>query len=114
MQNARQALTVSDLTRKIKQILESGFPSIAVQGEISNFKRHSSGHLYFTLKDEGAQLPCVMWRSRASGLSLVPEDGMKVIAGGRITVYEVRGSYQLDVQSIVSSARVNSRRRSKS
>ena len=100
MQNTRQPLTVSDLTRKIKQILESGFPSIAVQGEISNFKHHSSGHLYFTLKDEGAQLPCVMWRSRASVLPFVPEDGMKVIAGGRITVYEVRGSYQLDVQSI--------------
>jgi exodeoxyribonuclease VII large subunit len=97
---ARPPLTVSDLTRKIKQILESGFPAIAVQGEISNFKHHSSGHLYFTLKDEGAQLPCVMWRSRASGLSFVPEDGMKVIAGGRISVYEVRGSYQLDVQSI--------------
>jgi exodeoxyribonuclease VII large subunit len=100
MQNARQALSVSELTKKIKQILESGFPSIAVQGEISNFKRHSSGHLYFTLKDEGAQLPCVMWRSRASGLSLVPADGMKVIAGGRISVYEVRGSYQLDVQAL--------------
>ncbi|HTY58488.1 MAG TPA: exodeoxyribonuclease VII large subunit [Bacteroidota bacterium] len=100
MQNARQPLTVSDLTRKIKQILESGFPSIAVQGEISNFKRHSSGHLYFTLKDEGAQLPCVMWRSRAATLPFVPEDGMKVIAGGRISVYEVRGSYQLDAQSI--------------
>jgi exodeoxyribonuclease VII large subunit len=100
MQTARQPLTVSDLTRKIKQILESGFPSIAVQGEISNFKHHSSGHLYFTLKDEGAQLPCVMWRSRVPGLPFVPEDGMKVIAGGRITVYEVRGSYQLDVQSM--------------
>jgi exodeoxyribonuclease VII large subunit len=100
MLNARPPLTVSDLTRKIKQILESGFPSIAVQGEISNFKHHSSGHFYFTLKDESAQLPCVMWRSRAGGLSFVPEDGMKVIAGGRISVYEVRGSYQLDVQSI--------------
>lgn len=100
MQNVRQALTVSDLTRKIKQILESGFPSIAVQGEISNFKRHSSGHLYFTMKDEAAQLPCVMWRSRAAVLSFMPSDGVKVIASGRISVYEVRGSYQLDVQSL--------------
>ena len=100
MLNARQPLTVSDLTRKIKQILESGFPATAVQGEISNFKHHSSGHLYFTLKDEGAQLPCVMWRSRASALQFLPGDGMKVTAGGRITVYEVRGSYQLDVQTI--------------
>ena len=100
MLNSRPPLTVSDLTRKIKQILESGFPSVAVQGEISNFKHHSSGHYYFTLKDEGAQLPCVMWRSRASVLPFIPEDGMKVIAAGRITVYEVRGSYQLDVQSV--------------
>ena len=100
MLNARPPLTVSDLTRKIKLILESGFPSIAVQGELSNFKHHSSGHLYFTLKDEGAQLPCVMWRSRAAGLSFMPEDGMKLVAGGRISVYEVRGSYQLDVQSL--------------
>ncbi len=100
MQNVRQALTVSDLTRKIKQILESGFPSIAVQGEISNFKRHSSGHLYFTMKDDAAQLPCVMWRSRAAVLSFMPGDGVKVIASGRITVYEVRGSYQLDVHAI--------------
>ena len=100
MQNVRQALTVSELTRKIKQILESGFPSIAVQGEISNFKRHSSGHLYFTMKDEAAQLPCVMWRSRAAVLSFLPSDGLKAIASGRISVYEVRGSYQLDVQSL--------------
>ncbi|HUI11689.1 MAG TPA: exodeoxyribonuclease VII large subunit [Bacteroidota bacterium] len=93
-------MSVSELTRKIKQILESGFPSITVQGEVSNFKRHSSGHLYFTLKDASAQLPCVLWRSRAAGLRFAPEDGMSVVAAGRITVYEVRGSYQLDVQSM--------------
>jgi len=93
-------LSVSELTRKIKQILESGFPAVTVQGEISNFKRHTSGHLYFTLKDAGAQLPCVLWRSRAAGLSFAPEDGLTVVATGRISVYEVRGSYQLDVQSM--------------
>ena len=97
---ANLPLTVSDLTRKIKQILESGFPGVTVQGEISNFKRHSSGHLYFTLKDAGAQLPCVLWRSRAAALPFAPEDGMIALATGRITVYEVRGNYQLDVQSM--------------
>ena len=93
-------LTVSELTRKIKQVLESGFPAATVQGEISNFKRHTSGHLYFTLKDASAQLPCVLWRSRAAALRFAPEDGMTVVAAGRITVYEVRGNYQLDVQSM--------------
>ncbi len=71
-----------------------------MEGEISNFKQHTSGHLYFTLKDEGAQLPAVMWRSRVASLTFPPEDGMKVIARGSITVYPPRGSYQLDVEQI--------------
>ena len=93
-------LTVSDLTRRIKQRLEAGFPSVSVQGEVSNFKRHTSGHLYFTLKDETAQISAVMWRSRAAFLSFLPEDGMKIIVNGRITVYEVRGNYQIEVGSM--------------
>ncbi len=89
-------LSVTDITRQIKGVLESGFPNILVQGEISNFKLHSSGHLYFTLKDEGAQLSAVMWRSRANQLLFKPTDGMKIIARGNISLYEPRGSYQLD------------------
>ncbi|MBI2428703.1 MAG: exodeoxyribonuclease VII large subunit [Ignavibacteriales bacterium] len=89
-------LSVSDITRQIKGVLELGFPNILVQGEISNFKLHSSGHLYFTLKDEGAQISAVMWRSRVNQLLFRPTDGMKVIARGNISVYEPRGSYQLD------------------
>jgi len=100
MLNAQSPLTVSDITRRIKQLLEGGFPSVVVQGELSNVKRHSSGHLYFTLKDEGAQLSGVMWRSRVSALKFVVQDGAKVVAAGRITVYEPRGNYQLDVQSM--------------
>ena len=96
----QQQCTVTDITRRIKQILESGFSSVIVVGEISNFKRHSSGHLYFTLKDEGAQLSAVLWRSRAAALRFAPEDGTKVICSGRITVYEPRGNYQIDVQSM--------------
>jgi len=92
--------SVTDLTRKIKGTLEEGFSRIAVQGELSNFKHHSSGHLYFTLKDEHAQIQCVMWRSRVPALSVTPQDGMKMIARGNITVYEVRGNYQLDVSSL--------------
>jgi exodeoxyribonuclease VII large subunit len=98
--NERQPLTVTEITRRIKLALESGFSSCLVQGELSNVHLHSSGHLYFTLKDSGAQLSCVMWRSRVATLSLEPLDGMKVLVAGRITVYEVRGNYQLEAQSI--------------
>jgi exodeoxyribonuclease VII large subunit len=100
MPNEIRIQTVSEVTRRIKQILEGSFPSVTVQGEISNFKRHTSGHLYFTLKDESAQISCVMWRSRAAGLAFTPDDGMKVIVTGRVTVYEVRGNYQIDASSI--------------
>ncbi len=93
-------LTVSELTRKIKGVLEMGFGGVWVQGEISNFKRHTSGHLYFTLKDEGAQLQAVMWRPRALALFFTPQDGMKVVARGDITVYEPRGNYQIVVSEL--------------
>ena len=100
--NAHEKIVgISELTRRIKRLLEGGFSSVAVQGEVSNFKHHHpSGHLYFTLKDENASLSAVMWRSRASMLPFMPVDGMKVVASGRITVYEVRGNYQLDVLSM--------------
>lgn len=93
-------LSISDITRRIKTTLEQSFTNLTLQGEISNFKHHSSGHLYFTLKDEGAQIQAVMWRSRVPGLFFTPQDGMKVVARGNITVYEVRGVYQLDVQQL--------------
>jgi exodeoxyribonuclease VII large subunit len=62
MSTEKNVITITELTRQIKQSLETSFPRIWVEGEISNFKQHTSGHLYFTLKDEGAQLPAVMWR----------------------------------------------------
>jgi exodeoxyribonuclease VII large subunit len=96
----RTVLTVTDLTRQIKSMLESGFAKVTVEGEISNFKQHTSGHLYFTLKDEGAQLSAVMWRSRVQYLTFSPEDGMKVSARGAITVYPPRGNYQIDVENL--------------
>ncbi len=100
MERSESILTVTQLTRSIKFALEGSFQKVVVQGEISNFKRHTSGHLYFTLKDEGAQLSSVLWRSRAASLQFDPKDGMKVIARGNITVYEPRGNYQLDVQTL--------------
>src|SRR5689334_3176903 len=93
------ALTVSILTRIIQERLESDFPFVRVLGEISNYKQHSSGHRYFTLKDEGAQIRCVMWRTRS--LAFQPSDGMKVFVSGRITLYPAQGNYQVDCFGMV-------------
>jgi exodeoxyribonuclease VII large subunit len=96
----KNVLTVTEITRQIKYALEGNFPRVWVQGEISNCKHHTSGHLYFTLKDEGAQISGVMWRSRVPSLPFTPEDGVKVIARGAITVYPPRGNYQIDVEQM--------------
>ena len=96
-QPERKILTVSEVTRQIKLLLEGGIPTLWLEGEISNFKRHSSGHMYFVLKDENSQIPCVMWRGRNSGLFFTPQDGMKVQARGNVSVYEKRGYYQFEV-----------------
>lgn len=96
----KRVLTVSELTSQIKFALESSFPQVWIQGEISNAKLHSSGHFYFTLKDESAQISAVMWRSRVANLLFKPEDGMDVIARGSITVYPPRGNYQIDVTQL--------------
>ncbi len=92
--------TVSELTLEIKQVLETSFPRLWVEGEISNFKRHSSGHLYFTLKDEKSQINCAMWRFRVNDLLFSPQDGMKVLAQGDVQVYERGGNYQLIIQQV--------------
>ncbi|MBV6478996.1 MAG: Exodeoxyribonuclease 7 large subunit [Ignavibacteria bacterium] len=90
--------TVSELTREIKELVEYNFGFVLVEGEISNFKLHTaSGHLYFTLKDEKAQINAVMWNSRTFNLEFKPDNGMKVQLKGRITLFESRGSYQIDV-----------------
>lgn len=94
----KEALTVSELTREIRTQLEDNFDSIRVEGEVSGSKRHSSGHFYFTLKDEGAVISAVMWKSTAMRLQL-PLDGDRVVAAGRITLFEPRGAYQLMVTS---------------
>ncbi len=97
-----QAWTVSALTRHITRLLESdsALQDVWLTGEISNFSRASSGHLYFTLKDEGATLSCVMWRSAAGRLGWKPRQGDAVLAHGRISVYAPRGGYQLYVDQM--------------
>lgn len=93
-------ITVSELSGRIKSVLESDFQFVHVTGEISNFKHHTSGHFYFSLKDESAQISALMWSSRNRQLNFIPEDGMKVSVKGRLTVYEGRGTYQIDVFEI--------------
>ena len=90
-------LTVSQLTNAIKQSLETTFPSIWLQGEISNCKLHTSGHLYFSLKDANAQISAVMFRGHASTLPKVPKDGDSVIVYGGLNVYPPSGRYQIQV-----------------
>jgi exodeoxyribonuclease VII large subunit len=93
-----EAVSVSELTHAIKGLLEEGIGSVVVVGELSNFKHHTSGHRYFTLKDATSQIPCVMWRSRTP--SFRPEDGMRVVVTGKVTVYAAQGKYQLDCISM--------------
>lgn len=95
-----ETVTVSELTGKIKQTVEENFSEISVLGEISNFKAHVSGHWYFTLKDSNAQVSCAMWKGMNSYVFFTPQDGMKIIANGKLTVYPPRGSYQIDVRSM--------------
>jgi exodeoxyribonuclease VII large subunit len=90
-----QIYTVSSLTEKIKELLEEHFDFIWVEAEISNFRSPASGHYYMVFKDEEAQIRAVMFRPQASYLMFIPEDGMKVIARGRIGVYQPRGEYQI-------------------
>lgn len=96
----RYVLTVSELTREIKDILEMKFPEIWVQGEISNLRSAASGHLYFTLKDELSQIRAVLFRNQARATRFQPEEGLEVICRGRITLYERRGEYQLVIEAL--------------
>ncbi|HEY5513388.1 MAG TPA: exodeoxyribonuclease VII large subunit [Geomonas sp.] len=91
----RRVLTVSALTALVRGVLEENFDQVWVEGEISNLASPQSGHYYFTLKDAGAQLRCVMFRGAARALKFTPKDGMRVLTRGRLTLFEPRGEYQL-------------------
>jgi len=94
----RQVFTVAELTRNVRFLLEDMFPGVWVEGEIGGFKRHSSGHSYFCVKDAEAQLSCVMFRREGQALAFEPEEGLKVLVYGRLSVYSQRGQYQLYVE----------------
>jgi exodeoxyribonuclease VII large subunit len=96
----RAILTVSELNALARDILEAALPVVWVEGEISNLRRYPSGHVYFTLKDEAAQISAVLFRGQAAGLVFLPEDGLQVVARGRVSLYEARGSYQIVVEGL--------------
>ncbi len=98
MELARRVYTVSALTAEVKAVLEDGFSAIWVEGEVSNFKHHTSGHMYFTLKDANAQIRAVMFRGSNRLLKFQPKDGLAVLVFGTVTLYERRGEYQINVE----------------
>src|SRR5881396_1558355 len=97
-QTSTKIFTVGELTRQIRGALETKFGAVWVQGEISNYKLHPSGHQYFTLKDQRAQISCVIWRDTMAPLRQPLVDGAQVQVYGMVTVFEARGQYQLNVQ----------------
>jgi exodeoxyribonuclease VII large subunit len=103
LQQKRRALSVSELTAQIKILLEGRLIDVLVEGEVSNFRRHSSGHWYFTLKDEAAMIKCACYRTQNRLIRFTPTDGLTVRARGRLSVYETRGEYQLAVDFLEPS-----------
>src|SRR2546430_3722377 len=99
-QSSTKVLTVSELTRSIRGTLETKFGTVWVQGEVSNYKLHPSGHQYFTLKDARAQIACVIFRNTMAPLRQPLADGAHVQVYGNVSVFEARGQYQLSVQII--------------
>ncbi len=94
----RQILTVSQLNREARTLLEGGFPYLWVEGELSNLSRPGSGHLYFSLKDSTAQVRCALFRNRATALRFKPVDGLHVLVRAHVSLYEARGDFQLIIE----------------
>ena len=107
----RDVYTVSRLNREARGLVEGSLGSIWLEGEISNFARPASGHWYFSLKDDAAQVRCAMFRQRNAGLGMVPKDGMQVLVRARASLYEPRGEFQLIVDHLEESGEGELRRR---
>ena len=105
LQPERRSITVSELTARIRGLLARNFVDVLVEGEISNCREAQSGHIYFTLKDEKAQVKCVWFRQQMRGVRFRPEDGLQVTVRGSIGVYEQRGEYQIYVESMDPAGR---------
>ena len=107
----RDVYTVARLNREVRGLLEAGLPSIWIEGELSNFSRPASGHWYFTLKDEAAQVRCVMFRQRNQAIRVAPQDGMQALLRARVGLYEPRGDFQLIVDHLEEAGEGALRRR---
>ena len=99
----RRIITVTEINNYIKNILsaDSLLSDVSVRGEVSNFKHHYTGHMYFTLKDEGGVIKCVMFKMNAFSLKFLPQDGMRVVVRGYVSVFEKAGQYQLYATEII-------------
>ncbi|MBM3117741.1 exodeoxyribonuclease VII large subunit [Jeongeupia naejangsanensis] len=98
--SSANVITVTELNRQVRDLLEGSFPIRWIAGEISNFKRYDSGHCYFSLKDAGAQVRCVMFRNRAALLDFQPKEGLQVEVRAVVSLYEARGDYQLTIEAM--------------
>src|SRR5580658_4021558 len=96
----RHVWKVSELTERLRELLEAEFPDVWIEGEVSNYHAAQSGHIYFTLKDARAQIRCVCFRDQVRGLKFRPEDGLHITVRGSLGVYEPRGEYQVYVSYI--------------
>lgn len=99
--DAGRVQTVTEFTRRVRELLKGGLPAGWVRGEVSNLRAQASGHVYFSLKDAGAQLGCVLFRGDAARQSVALQDGLQVLVYGEVDVYEARGQYQLIVRAVV-------------
>ena len=108
---AQSAISVSELNRQVKTLLEQGLARLWVEGEISNLARPASGHLYFSLKDESSQIRCAWFRQRQRGPTINLKNGDQVLAFGRVSIYEARGDYQLIVEQLEEAGEGELRRR---
>lgn len=100
MPTERTILSISQLNNEVSQLLTQGFPALWVEGEISNFTRATSGHLYFSLKDASAQVRCAMFRNRSAYLKANPRNGLKVLVRGKVGLYEPRGEFQFIIEQM--------------
>ena len=98
----KKYITITTLNKYLKNKFDTdpNIRNISLKGEISNFKGHSRGHLYFTLKDEGSRINAVMFQFNANRLTFVPEDGMKVLVDGKVSIYEATGAYQIYIENM--------------
>ena len=107
----RDVYTVSRLNREARGLLEAGLPSLWITGELSNLSRPASGHWYFTLKDEAAQVRCAMFRQRNLAVRVAPRDGLQVLLRARVGLYEARGEFQLVVDHLEEAGEGELRRK---